>query len=197
MPEFLIKADHSLFLFLNGIHSPVTDPLFFWGTKSLVWLPFYLLLLCFVIRQYGWNTVWILIMAALMITVSDQLSNFFKDWIARPRPSHEHSLTGVHLVNGYKGGLYGFYSAHASSNMALAVYLLILLRHPFRWFPLVMMGYAIFMSYTRIYLGVHYPGDILAGWLAGAVLGWIAGQLCGFLLHRLQNGSGRDAVQGV
>jgi undecaprenyl-diphosphatase len=112
-----------------------------------------------------------------MIMISDQLSNLFKEWVSRPRPSHEPLLSGVHHVNGYKGGAFGFYSAHASSNMAIAVFLIVVMGRPFRYFAAMMLFYALFMSYTRIYLGVHYPGDILAGWLMGGALGFIFGKL--------------------
>ena len=177
MIDWLIHLDHTIFLFLNGLHTDFLDPLFFWGTKTLVWTPFYLFLLYLVIRKFGWKTIIVLLTIALMITISDQLSNLFKEWVSRPRPSHEPLLSGVHHVNGYKGGAYGFYSAHASSNMAIAIFLTLVLTRPFRYFASIMFFYALFMSYTRIYLGVHYPGDILAGWLMGGTLGLIFGRL--------------------
>ena len=118
-----------------------------------------------------------------MIIFSDQLSNIFKEWIARPRPSHEPGLTGLHTVNGYLGGEFGFYSAHASTNLAIAVFMIIIVGSPFRYFPSLILVWAFFMAYTRIYLGVHYPGDILAGWLAGGLIGWGFGQLCGWVVR--------------
>ncbi len=177
MFDWLIQLDHKIFLFLNGLHSDFLDPLFFWGTKTLVWIPFYIFLLYLVIRKFGWKTLLVLLAVALMVTVSDQLSNLFKELVSRPRPSHEPFLSGVHHVNGYKGGAFGFYSAHASSNMAIAVFLIVVMTRPFRYFAALMLFYALFMSYTRIYLGVHYPGDILAGWLMGGILGLFFGKL--------------------
>lgn len=177
MFDWLIHLDQTIFLLLNGLHAGFLDPLFFWGTKTLVWTPLYIFLLYLVIRKFGWKTLWVLLVVALMITVSDQLSNLFKDWVSRPRPSHEPTLSGVHHVNGYKGGAFGFYSAHASSNMAIAIFMIVVLRRPFRYFSAMMLFYALFMSYTRIYLGVHYPGDILAGWIMGGTLGLIFGKL--------------------
>jgi undecaprenyl-diphosphatase len=183
MLSHLQQLDQSIFLFLNGLHLTFLDPLFFYGTRSLIWLPLYLLLLWLVIRKYGWKTLWIMLAVFLMITISDQLSNLVKEWVARPRPTHSAGLSDVHTVNDYKGGTYGFYSAHASSNMAVAIFMIIMLGRPFRYFSLLMFSYAIFMSYTRIYLGVHYPGDILAGWLAGGTLGWGFGQVCGYFVQ--------------
>jgi undecaprenyl-diphosphatase len=184
MLETLKSIDQSFFLFLNGLHCPFFDPLVYYGTRASTWLPLYFLLLYFLIRKYKWQTVLILLFAGLMIMVSDQLSNVFKDWIARPRPTHEPGLTSIHTVNGYLGGEFGFYSAHASTNLAIAVFMIILSGNPFRYFSLLMLAWAFFMAYTRIYLGVHYPGDILAGWLAGGLIGWCFGQGCGWVIRK-------------
>lgn len=177
MTETLVSLDQSLFLFLNGLHTPFLDPVMYYGTRSSLWIPLYLLLAFLTIRKYRWNAVWIILVTALMVTASDQLSNLVKETVARPRPGHEPGLTGVHHVYGYAGGAYGFWSGHASTNLAVAVYMVMLLQRPFRFFPALMFGWAFFMAYTRIYLGVHYPGDILAGWIAGATIGFLAGKL--------------------
>jgi undecaprenyl-diphosphatase len=184
MLETLKTIDQDIFFFLNGLHNPFFDSVMFHGTKTVVWIPVYIFLVYLVIRRYRWKAAWVLLFAALMILLSDQASNLFKDWIARPRPTHEPGLAGIHTVNGYLGGQFGFYSAHASNNFALAVYLIVLLDSPFRYFPTLLLSFAFFMSYTRIYLGVHYPGDILAGWLAGGLLGWGFGQLCGWFVRK-------------
>ena len=178
MLESLKSIDQTIFLFLNGLHSPFFDVVMFWGTNTLTWLPLYVFLLYLVTRKYRWQTLWILLFAVLMIICSDQVSGIVKNFAARPRPTHEPGLTGIHTVNGYLGGQYGFYSAHASTNLAIAIFMIILLGRPFRFFSFVMLAWAFFMAYTRVYLGVHYPGDILAGWLAGALIGWGFGFLC-------------------
>ena len=113
-----------------------------------------------------------MLFAAIMIIFSDQLSNVVKDWIARPRPTHEPGLTVIHTVNGYTGGQYGFYSAHASTTMAIAIFLIRILKNQYRYFAPLILLWAFFMAYTRIYLGVHYPTDLVAGWLAGGLIGW-------------------------
>jgi undecaprenyl-diphosphatase len=180
MLDYLIKMDRSLFLFLNGIHAAWLDTVMFWISKALVWIPFYLLLLWLVIRKYGKGTLWILLFIALMITAGDQLANLFKDGVQRLRPSQDGTLCCVHLVNGYKGGTYGFYSAHASNTFALAVFLIMVLRKHYRNIAAVMIPWAFILSYSRIYLGVHYPGDMLAGMVVGVLLGTGFGY--GFLL---------------
>jgi undecaprenyl-diphosphatase len=184
MLEGLKSLDQTLFLFLNGLHCQFLDSVMFWGTNTLAWTPMYILLIFLVIRKYRWKAIWVVVFAVLMITVSDQLAGVFKDLIARPRPTHEPGLEGVHTVNGYVGGQFGFYSSHGSNHLALAIYMIILLGIPFRYFAVAMLAWAFFMSYTRIYLGVHYPGDILASWIAGGLLGWGFGQLCGWVVHK-------------
>ena len=184
MLETIKSFDQDLLLFLNGLNCPVFDPIIFWGTNTVTWLPLYCLLLYLMIRKYRWKAVWVILFAMLMVLFSDQLSNVFKVWIARPRPTHEPGLTGLHTVNGYLGGQFGFYSAHASTNMAIAVFMIILLGRPFPYFPSLILSWAVFMAYTRIYLGVHYPGDILAGWVAGGLTGWGFGRLCCWFVRK-------------
>jgi undecaprenyl-diphosphatase len=187
MLDCLRSVDQSLFFFLNGMHCPLFDTIMYWGTNTLTWFPLYVVLLYLMIRRYRWQVLWILLFAALMIIVSDQLANFFKDWIARPRPSHDSGLNPVHTVNGYLGGELGFYSGHASNSMAIAVFAIILLGRPFPYFALIMLFWALFMGYTRIYLGVHYPGDVLAGWISGTLLAWPFGQVCGWYIGRFSS----------
>jgi undecaprenyl-diphosphatase len=184
MLDCLKYIDQTVFLFLNGFHCPFFDLVMYWGTQSLVWLPLYLFLLFLVIRLYKWQTFWILMFAALMIIVSDQLSNIFKDWVARPRPTYEPGLPIIHTVNGYLGGQFGFYSAHASTNLAIAVFLICIFQKRFRYFSPFIIAWAFFMAYTRIYLGVHYPGDIIGGWIAGGLIGWGFGILTMWYISR-------------
>jgi undecaprenyl-diphosphatase len=149
------------------------------ATDPLFWLPVYLLFLFLVIRKYRWNFLIILLFTALMILVSDQLTNLVKELTQRIRPSQEPGLP-VHLVNAYKGGQYGFYSSHASNFFSISIFLIILLGRYYRYFFIPLLIWALFISYTRIYLGVHYPGDVLAGMLVGCIIGFLTGRV--FLL---------------
>jgi undecaprenyl-diphosphatase len=182
MLETLVNLDKSFFLLLNGLHTPWLDQVMYWVTQTLVWVPFYLFLLWLVVRKFGTRTLWVLLFVALMITVGDQLSGLFKEGVQRLRPSQDTSLTGVHIVNGYKGGVYSFYSAHASNTFSLAVFLVIVLRKHYKWIAELLIPWAFILSYSRIYLGVHFPGDMLAGMVAGILLGW----LFGYGFHRLE-----------
>jgi undecaprenyl-diphosphatase len=109
---------------------------------------------------------------ALMIAVSDQVCNLFKDNVLRLRPSQEpHLQSLVHIVNDYRGGTYGFYSAHSSNAFAVAFFMISILAVQRKYIIPVSLTYAILTAYSRIYLGVHYPGDVLMGTLMGILLG--------------------------
>ncbi len=186
MVKSLVHIDQAVFLFLNSFHNTFFDPVIFWGTKTLVWLPLFCFLFYLTFRSYQWRFLWIVLFTFILITLSDQLANFAKEWVARPRPTHEPGLTGIHTVYGYTGGLYGFYSGHASTTMAIAVFLILLLKKQFHYIAAILIPWAVFMSYTRIYLGVHYPVDILFGMMMGAALGYIMAFLCNSFLAKLQ-----------
>jgi len=161
------------------------DPVMFWVSKTLVWLPLFVVILFLVIRTFHWKTIIVILSAALLITLSDQLTNLSKNGFQRLRPSQETNLvTKVHTVNHYQGGQYGFYSAHASNTFAIAIFLMVLFKRKYRCLTVFLLGWAALMSYSRIYLGVHYPGDILAGILIGSLLGLGFGLLTRNLLNR-------------
>jgi undecaprenyl-diphosphatase len=181
--ETLQNIDTSLFLFLNGFHNGFFDHVMILITRGLIWIPLYLVFLYLVIRQYKWKTLIILVFMALMILVSDQLTNLVKESVQRLRPSHEPGLM-VHIVDAYKGGSYGFYSAHASNNFAIAFFLILLLGKYYRYFFIPVLLYALIMSYSRIYLGLHYPGDTLAGMITGILIGFMTGKLCTWSLKQ-------------
>lgn len=174
MLEFLLQLDQSLFLFLNGLNAPWADPVMYYISHKFTWIPFYVVLLWLLFRSFGWRVLLILLLIVLLITISDQVSVFMKNTFQRLRPSRDPELEGmVHLVYGKRSALYGFVSSHAANSFALAGFILFLLRK--RW-PLmvpVMLTFAILTAYSRIYLGVHYPGDVIGGALLGLAAAWI------------------------
>ncbi|GAB4350266.1 MAG: phosphatase PAP2 family protein [Flammeovirgaceae bacterium] len=182
MLETIKEIDKSLFLWLNGMHTSWSDAIFWNATNLTFWIPFYVLIILFLIKQYKKNVFWVLLGIVLTIIFADQFSNFCKDFFQRLRPSHEPLLQGVvHLIpmeNGqfYRGGKFSFISGHASNTFAISSFLFFLLKHRFAYVGWIFL-WATFVSYTRIAIGVHYPADIICGALAGIFWGWLAYQI--------------------
>lgn len=174
MIEFIKHIDLQLLLLINGWHCHVFDLIMFWISDRFFWIPFYIFLFFLIIRKYKISSILIFLMIALLITITDQLaSNLIKNAVQRLRPSHEPSLEGLlHFVNGYKGGAYGFISSHAANSFGLAVFITMLLKSKIKWIGYVMFSFAFLVSYSRIYLGVHYPSDVIVAAVLGAFIGW-------------------------
>jgi undecaprenyl-diphosphatase len=173
MIDTLSHVDTQLFLFFNGHHSGFWDIVMWHISGKWEWIPFYIFLLYFVIRKYKLNSIWILLSIALVIALADSISSqIIKDSVHRLRPSHNPGIESViHIVNNYRGGTYGFVSSHAANTFAVAVFLSLLFKN--RWFGFSIFIWATIVSYSRIYIGVHYPGDVLGGAILGSVLSLI------------------------
>ena len=171
MIEYLANIDQQWFLTLNGINSAFFDELFWLITGKFAWIPMICVLLYCSFR-HNWKVgVSMIVAVALVITLCDQISSgIIKDAVCRLRPTHDPDIGGlVHVVNDYRGGQYGFVSSHAANSFGVAVFLAMVFRR--RLFTWVILAWALILSYSRIYLGVHYPGDIVCGGLLGAALG--------------------------
>jgi undecaprenyl-diphosphatase len=168
----LERLDQQLFLFLNSINSPFWDQVMHAISGKLIWAPLYLSILIFLGIKYKRKFLIILLFIILGVTLADQISlHLFKNLVQRLRPCHEPSLVGlVHLFNGECGGQFGFVSSHASNSFNVALLSLLLIRK--RWYSISIIIWAIVVGYSRIYLGVHYPGDVICGSLLGAFVGW-------------------------
>ena len=176
------QLDNDLFLILNGLHSPLFDTFMSLFTGKWIWVPMYAAILCAMIRAYRWRVVVSLALAiALTITLADQTcATLLRPEFERLRPSHPDNPISamVHIVNGYRGGHYGFPSCHAANSFALAMFTTLLFVKR-RWGIFIFIWAAV-NSYSRLYLGVHYPGDLLVGAIVGmtaGALGYLAGAL--------------------
>lgn len=177
----IIQFDQDLFLFLNGLHANWLDPIMWWISDKLIWIPLYAFILYLIIRKYQWKSVGILLSIAILIALSDQASVFLKNSIERARPSHVEELKGyIHHINNYFGGPYGFVSSHASNSFAIATFTSLFLSPFYKNYRIYAFIWAALVSYSRIYLGVHYPGDILGG----AILGILLAHLVYFLYRK-------------
>ena len=176
MLEKLNQADTELFLFINGKHNSFLDPIMYWASDKFFWIPFYAILLFLLIRQYRKNSVSILVTIAILIAACDQVaSHLIKNAVKRLRPSHEPALTGlIHLSHAGPGGKYGFVSSHAANAFGLAIFLILLLPKKYRPLKWILAFWAVLVSYSRIYNGVHYPGDVLVAAAIGCLFGWLA-----------------------
>ena len=165
--------DSQLFLWLNGLHADWLDPVMVSITEMWPWIPLYGLWLFLLFRQYGKRGWWVLLAVALVVLCSDQLSaHVCKPLFHRLRPCFNPELEGlVHLPKGLPGGRYGFVSSHAANTFAIAAFLTPVLRKSCHWIGWVLYGWAFISSYSRIYVGVHYPGDIICGAALGILIG--------------------------
>lgn len=172
MLETIKALDESLFLFLNAHHTLFFDRVMWLFSEKLFWGPLYIWFLWLLHKKYPKHYWTVLVAIVLMIVASDQLCNLSKEGFMRLRPSQEpHLQAMVHIVNDYRGGLYGFYSGHAANAFAVAFFMITLVSGKRRYIIPFALTYAVLTAYCRIYLGVHYPVDVLTGAIAGAIIG--------------------------
>jgi undecaprenyl-diphosphatase len=165
------RIDQQLFLFINSLNSPFFDQVMNILSGKLIWVPLYLTILVFLGIKYKRKFFIIIIFIILAATLADQSSVIVKNIVHRLRPCHEPSIMSiVHLVNGECGGVYGFVSSHATNTFDVALLSLSFIKK--RWYTISIILWASIICYSRIYLGVHYPGDVLCGAILGSFIGW-------------------------
>jgi len=169
MVEFILGLDEKLLLLINSLNAPWLDSLMYFLTDGKVWLPLFIFTIAFILIKFKSKGLFVLVLIALVITLGDQISSsILKPLVGRLRPSHEpHLQSLLHIVNNYRGGLFSFVSSHAANSFGVATILWLLIGKKYKWIGLF-FAWATIFSFTRVYLGVHYPGDIIAGALLGS-----------------------------
>ena len=170
----LINFDQQLLLQLNGSDSLFWDGFMWIATNTITWIPMAIALLYVIFKNNKIKeSLLIILLLALVVVIADQISSgFCKPFFARFRPTQDPELMYlIDTVNEYRGGRYGFISSHAANTFAVAIFLSLIIKN--RMLGIVLFIWAILNAYSRIYLGVHYPGDILFGTLVGIVVGFL------------------------
>ena len=187
----LQELDTQLFLFFNGLNHQFVDPFMAAFSGRWIWVPLYVALAAVVVWRYGWKRGFVIIaMIGIAVGAADYISaSIIRPVIQRMRPANlDNPLSDlVHVVSGYRGGRYGFPSCHAANTVAVALFLSMVFRYC-RMIVLTLAVWVLLNCYSRMYLGVHYPGDIVAGALVGLLAGLIAYRVTfaavSFIMHK-------------
>lgn len=172
MLEKIQSLDTQLFIFLNGLGSETYDGLWLLITRQSNWIPLFLLLAYLIFKKLGpKQTLYLFLFIAILLTVTDQLTNLSKNTFQRLRPCNNPEINSLIRVVQVRNS-FSFFSGHASNTMAVASFLYLILHRYYKYFGLLFLWPLIY-AYSRIYLGLHYPIDIISGYLFGFITGFL------------------------
>ena len=186
MLDRLLELDTELFIFLNGLGSTTWDAMWLLITDELTFVPLYAILLFLIYKKYGLKPLLLMVLViAAMITFTDQTTNIVKRSVLRFRPcACEDIMDTIRYIAERCSSNRSFFSGHASNSMAAAVFGGLVLRPYFKKLIFILLFWAFIVAYSRIYVGVHYPIDILCGMIFGALAGFGFYKLNKYLLKR-------------
>lgn len=173
MIDLLLTRDIELLIYLNNLGTPQWDGFWLFFSNKYSAIPLYLVLLYVAYKKFGLKKTFVAVMfVVLLIITSDQTSNLFKFGFKRLRPCHNECIFHlIRLVGNRCGGLYGYFSAHAANTMATAIFFGLLLKSKRNYLFSILIIWALVVSYSRIYMGVHFPLDVVTGMLFGLIYG--------------------------
>ncbi len=185
MLETIDQIDRDVFLFFNGRYSHFSDQLWLAITNTNSWIPLYIILILLILKKFGKESLWILGGVALVIIASDQFTSaFMKPFFERLRPCQNAEIAQLVHVAKSCGGKYGFASSHAANTFGVSLYLWLALK---KYYPpvVVLFAWAALVSFSRVMIGVHYPGDIIAGAVVGMGFGWLIFRITEWMYARI------------
>jgi len=169
----LLQIDTELLIFLNNLGSEQWDSFWFFLTNQFSWSPLFAFLLFLIFKKFGWkNGILLLLFLIVLITFSDQFTNLIKNTFERLRPCNTEGVIEQIRNFNYKPSSYSFYSGHAASSMTFSFFVILLLKSHFKYIWVLLL-FPLLFGYSRIYLGVHYPLDIVSGYFAGIFFGYL------------------------
>ena len=186
MIDWIDQIDKTIFLFLNSKHSESSDAIWMFITNIPTWIPLYILILVLIIKVFKKDSLYLILGLLLVVLLSDQFtSGFMKPFFERHRPCHDHEISYLVHVANKCGGQFGFASGHSANSFGISMIVWLVFRYAWKWTWIIFV-WAVVVAYSRIAIGVHYPGDIIVGGLVGIFFGWLVFIIIGKIYFKIK-----------